>query len=277
MRIICLMDNTAARGSTLWAEHGLAMLIETDDGAVLWDTGQSGDVLWHNLTQLRLDDRPLSAVALSHAHQDHTGGLASVLARYPRVPIYGHSALFTERFSSRNDRLRAIGLQDGEGLRQRHSFFLSSEPQQIINDVWTTGTITPRPYPEGSSPNHKMRFAGQVLADRYDDDMSLVLATPGGLVLVCGCCHAGLRNTLGVLRRRVQGPLRAILGGAHLTGVDAAEIDALIEALRQEGSPRLYLNHCTGEKALFRLQQAFGEGVHPFPAGAALTFNGGAG
>jgi 7,8-dihydropterin-6-yl-methyl-4-(beta-D-ribofuranosyl)aminobenzene 5'-phosphate synthase len=244
---------------------------------VLWDTGQTGAVLWRNLEQLRLDRRPLAAVALSHAHQDHTGGLASVLERYPRVSIYGHSALFTERFASRDGELRAIGLQGSEGLKQRHNFFLSAEPRQIINDVWTTGTITPRPYPQGSSPSHRTRFAGQILADSYADDMSLVLATPGGLVLVCGCCHAGLRNTLGVLRRRVKGPLRAILGGAHLTGVDAAEIEALIDALRQEGSPRLYLNHCTGEKALFRLQQAFGEGVQPFPAGAALTFNGGEG
>ena len=71
--ITCLVDNTAS--GRLWGEHGLAMLIETSDGRVCFDTGQSGTVLMHNLEQLQIDPQSIDALAISHAHYDHTGGL----------------------------------------------------------------------------------------------------------------------------------------------------------------------------------------------------------
>ncbi|MBC7236814.1 MAG: MBL fold metallo-hydrolase [Chloroflexi bacterium] len=272
MRITCLVDNTAATGSALWAEHGLSVLIESAGHYLLWDTGQSGTVLLHNLQTLHLDDVPLSGLALSHAHYDHTGGLDALLTRYGSLPIYAHTSLFTERFSRRGEETREIGLRHAAELQHRAHFSLSTEAQALAPGVWTSGDISPRPYPQGSSPHHWIQRAGRWLPDPYEDDLSLILRTREGLVLLCGCCHAGLRNTLRAARARHQGPLRAIVGGTHLVTADDTEIGAVIAALHQEGLPQLYLNHCTGNKALFALQQAFGDLVRPCPAGTVLEF-----
>lgn len=113
---------------------------------------------------------------------------------------------------------------------------------------------------------------GALVPDGYLDDMSLVLKVPDGIVLLCGCCHAGLRNTLAVVRRQYDDPLMAILGGTHLVRATEAELAALSETLRAEGCPKLYLNHCTGERALRALWKALGERVVPCPAGTTIAF-----
>ena len=273
LRITCLVDNGVMHGSRLWGEHGLSFLIEMGSAKVLWDTGQTKDVLWHNLHALGLEQLEPTAVGLSHAHYDHTGGLASLLERYPDLSVYAHQSLFRPRYSSRQGKPVQIGLSNREQiLRQRADLHLSAEPQRLAESIWTTGTITPRPYPQGASARHAMRVGGQMLPDDYADDMSLVIRLGSGIIVVCGCCHAGLRNTLGVVRERFEAPIMAILGGTHLVHADQEELKALSALLQKENGPALYLNHCTGEKALWYLQQVFGDRVTPCPAGKVVEF-----
>jgi 7,8-dihydropterin-6-yl-methyl-4-(beta-D-ribofuranosyl)aminobenzene 5'-phosphate synthase len=114
----------------------------------------------------------------------------------------------------------------------------------------------------------------QLRSSRHD--LSLVLQTSQGLVVVCGCCHAGLLNTLAHMRHYFYQPLKAVIGGTHLEGTVPENLDRVVEELsnQHEGSiPDLYLNHCTGEVALFRITHAFGEKVHPCPAGLGLSFD----
>jgi 7,8-dihydropterin-6-yl-methyl-4-(beta-D-ribofuranosyl)aminobenzene 5'-phosphate synthase len=99
-----------------------------------------------------------------------------------------------------------------------------------------------------------------------------VLETEGGIVLLLGCCHAGLRNTLATVRVRWTAPLLAIIGGSHLSEVGDEELAAIVQALREEHCPKLYLNHCTGEHARMVLWQSLGECVAPCPAGTVLEF-----
>ena len=229
MRLVCVTDNCVTRGSHLWGEHGLCFWIETPEGNMLWDTGQTPEVLEHNLKQLGLAGQPIRALGLSHAHYDHS-------------------------------------------WRAKATFSLTDAPQEIVPGVRTTGRIAPRPYPAGASPSHVVRGDTGFMLDPYADDMSLVLQVPGGVALLCGCCHAGLRNTLGTLRAQTDAPLLAIIGGTHLADAPEDEFRALIDLLLQEHSPSLYLNHCTGERPLYALRAAFGERVHPCPAGTTLAF-----
>jgi len=166
-----------------------------------------------------------------------------------------------------------VGLPlEREALAQRLTFQPSAWPAEILPGVWTTGEIADRAEPEGRSAHHLVRGTEGWEPDPYRDDMALVLETGRGLVVLCGCCHAGLLNTLFHVRRTVGVDITAVAGGTHLLQADKAHLRRVIEVLRQLGVPRLYLNHCTGQLACVTLAQAFGEAVAPCPVGTTLEF-----
>jgi len=271
MRLTCVVENEAGRPD-LRAEHGLCVLVETGDGAVLWDTGATGETLLHNLHALGIENTPIEGIALSHAHLDHTGGLSAFLKSKPRLPLYAHSDLFMPRFSGR-DPLYANGvILRRKALERVTNLRLSREPQELLPGVYTTGSISPRPYPCGGSNHLFTLIDGTLTPDPYADDMSLVLRAGKEIVLLCGCCHAGLRNTVATVRRRFSEPLRAVVGGTHLHDVSEAELGDIVTMLRSEQEPDLYLNHCTGKKAIGALKKVFGDKVAPCPAGTILEF-----
>ena len=275
MKITCLVDNAARLGSPFWGEHGVAFLIAVDGGQVLFDTGGSGTVLLHNMEVAGVTPESISALALSHAHSDHTGGLPALLKRQPGLPVYAHSDLLRERFSQRGDRLIARGPSLGyEALSEQADLRLSAAPQKMLPGVWTSGEISERPEPEGRSPYHVVRQGDGWVADPYRDDMALIVESAQGLVLVCGCCHAGLLNTLAHVQRIFpgRGELVAVIGGTHLAHADEAHMRRLVQVLQRLGPPALYPNHCTGQAAYVALAQAFGERVAPCPAGTVLEF-----
>jgi 7,8-dihydropterin-6-yl-methyl-4-(beta-D-ribofuranosyl)aminobenzene 5'-phosphate synthase len=273
MKVTCVVDDTVCDHSPFWGEHGLAFLIETNSGRILFDTGQSGTVLLHNLNLLDVEPKAINALAISHAHYDHTGGLLTLLDQVAGIPLYAHPDFFRERFSRREGSLKSVGLPlEREVLEQRLELRLSAEPMEILPGVWTTGEITDRAEPEGRSANHLVRGAEGWEPDPYRDDMALVLETDEGLVVICGCCHAGLLNTLAHVRRAFGANITAVAGGTHLLHADEAHLRRVIEVLKELGVPRLYLNHCTGLRAYVTLTQVFGEKVAPCPAGTMLSF-----
>ena len=274
MRVTCVVDDAVCDHSLFWGEHGLAFVIETDSGCVLFDTGQSGTVLLHNLKLLGVEPAAINALAISHAHYDHTGGLLALLEQVAGIPLYSHPDLFRERFSRREGSLKSVGLSLAkEELEQRLMLQLSAEPTEILPGVWTTGEITDRAEPEGRSAHHLIRGMEGWEPDPYRDDMALVLQTGSGLVVLCGCCHAGLLNTLAHVRRTFGPDITAVAGGTHLLHADEAHLRHVIQVLRDLGVPRLYPNHCTGQRAYVILAQAFGEKAAPCPAGTALSFS----
>ena len=266
------MNDTALPDSGLKSEHGLCMWIETTQGVALWDSGGSGEVLEHNLQILRLEPDRIHALALSHAHDDHTGGLDFLLSAYPELPVFAHSDIFRERFSLRNGEYRSMGLPQRSQMLETHAqLHLSDKPVEILPNLWTTGEITARPEWEGRSANHFIKTNKGWEADPYRDDMSLVLETTSGVVLICGCCHAGLLNTLQEAKRQFKQPVRAVLGGTHLISADGDMLGHVIAVLKAEfPETRFYLNHCSGPDAIRQMQDAFGERVIEFPAGCIL-------
>jgi len=285
MKVTCLIDNCVEQGSPFWGEHGLAILIESGDGALLLDTGASGDVLMHNLKAARVEAAKVDAIALSHAHHDHTGGLEAFLAVRGALPIYyAHGDLFIDRLSrprraaeakepadKRPETLHSIGLlMKPEVLRRAAELRLCSFPRQVMPGIWLTGPITERAEPEGGSPRLLMREEGRVVRDAYRDDMSVVLQGRRGLTLVCGCSHSGLLNIVAHVKKVFDAAPRTIIGGTHLKEADAAHLARVVEVLGGRSGPTLYVNHCTGMKAFAYLSAALGDKVRPCPAGTVI-------
>jgi 7,8-dihydropterin-6-yl-methyl-4-(beta-D-ribofuranosyl)aminobenzene 5'-phosphate synthase len=271
-RLTCVIDNSVQHSSQFWGEHGLSFFIETDNGNVLFDTGQSEAVLSHNIDLLGAAPRGTTALALSHAHVDHTGGLTVAVALKPGLALYGSPDLFRPRYMLRGGEYRSIGLlMTRDELAQRVDLRLNGSSVEIVPGVWTTGEITNRPEPEGRSNRHFVPASDGWQPDHYRDDMSLVVQTQQGLAVICGCCHAGLLNTLARVQELFEQPIVTVIGGTHLIDADAAHLQHVIEMLRGVyGSPRLFLNHCTGERAHIALTSAFGDRVNLFPAGMSL-------
>jgi 7,8-dihydropterin-6-yl-methyl-4-(beta-D-ribofuranosyl)aminobenzene 5'-phosphate synthase len=280
-KITCVVDNAVQPRSPFWGEHGLAFRIEVDQACALFDTGRSGSVLLHNLELLGECPPGASTLILSHAHTDHSGGLVALLSQKPGLPVYASPDVFRPRYMLQAGEYRSIGLpliQDQ--LTHLADLHLSDAPAEVLPGLWSTGEIRERPEPEGRSPQHFVPDGYDWQPDPYRDDMSLVLERREGLVVICGCCHAGLLNTLAHVRRTFQHPIVAVLGGTHLMDADEVYLHHIVGELRDRyGSPRMYLNHCTGERAYVALVNALprrgpigGDRVHPCPAGTMLTF-----
>jgi 7,8-dihydropterin-6-yl-methyl-4-(beta-D-ribofuranosyl)aminobenzene 5'-phosphate synthase len=274
VKITCVVDDAVQRSSPFWGEHGVAFLIETGGKRLLFDTGQSGTVLLRNLDLLDVELASIDAVAISHAHYDHTGGLPMLMEHlHHGTPLYANPDLFRERYSDRDGELESIGMPlTYQALAAEMSLMLDAEPQEIIPGVWTTGEIRNRPEIKGASDRHRMREGHELVADAYLDDMALVLQLGDRAMLLCGCCHAGLLNTLAHAVQILGCPIKVVAGGLHLTSASQDQLERICGALREEPAlQRIYPNHCTGEAAFVALTNAFGSSVaRPCPAGTTL-------
>ncbi len=273
LKITILVDDKAPDG--LAAEHGLAFWIEFGKAKLLFDTGQ-GPALEANARTLGIDLSTADMVALSHGHYDHTGGLPLALERAPGARLHCHPAVITPRYSIRNGVAKAIGMPDDARKAvdrvtgQRRAF--ESRPVLWSKDVGLTGPIPRKTAFETTGGPFFLDRQG-VQPDGIEDDQSLWVRTGGGIVVVTGCCHSGLINTLTRVRELAgDGPILAVIGGFHLLNADAERLDRTIESLRELRPGQLIPTHCTGDGAVAALGAAFGVSVAPGKAGDAFRW-----
>lgn len=242
------------------AEHGLAFWIDTVAHCILFDTGQSRLIL-ANAGELKLDLDAVDIIALSHGHYDHCGGLAAVLANaMDNVTVYAHPRAWDPKYRQTETGARAIGMP--VPCRQalcegRHNLKTVTVPTEIAPDMFLTGQI-PRAHPEEQSePGFYLDTQGRQ-ADPFLDDQALFVRTPTGTVVILGCAHAGVINTLDYIRHLTGGqPLHTILGGMHLHSASDERIAWTMNKLQQFSIERFYPMHCTGTKAVAALWTAF--------------------
>lgn len=272
--LTCVVDNETT-SPVLKREHGLSFWIESADGVVLFDTGQTAEALFNNLERLGLLVSKIGAVVLSHAHYDHTGGLAALLDKRPGLPVYAHSDLFQPRYSHRQSGYLSIGLDMSRAeLLRQSDLRLTREPVELLPGLWTSGEISERPQAKGTSVNLVIRGVnGEWLPDPHTDDQSLlILGKDESMTLICGCCHAGILNTLAHVKRVFSREVSMVMGGIHLKSANAEEIAHVIRVLSDTSPGMEYnLNHCTGDVAIDAFSRVFGGRVKSFPAGVAIV------
>ena len=125
---------------------------------------------------------------------------------------------------------------------------------EVLPGLWTTGEIVERSEPEGRSSSHAVPDGDNWQPDPYRDDMSMVLHVKGGVFLLCGCCHAGLLNTLCHVRLVWGHPIVGLAGGVHMDGADDATMERTVQAIREiEGLQHAWLGHCSGDAFMARM------------------------
>jgi 7,8-dihydropterin-6-yl-methyl-4-(beta-D-ribofuranosyl)aminobenzene 5'-phosphate synthase len=273
--ITCLVNDHVNMEGGFWGEHGLSMLIESHEVCLLFDTGTSADILSHNLRVLKRDLKDVTHIVLSHGHYDHTGGLQWVLSQVSSPQIIADPATFDKKFS-REEKKAAVSTGSPlsrEQVEKSGNLHVTVEPYRIAPNITVTGWIPRLTTYETTPSTFYIEAEGKLEHDQVLDDRSIVLETERGLVLVCGCCHAGLINTLMHIKESFNRPILAVVGGIHLIGASANRISKTQSALRDEFSPEsLHLNHCTGDEAYTSMKCLMGTRVKPFLAGDRLEF-----
>jgi 7,8-dihydropterin-6-yl-methyl-4-(beta-D-ribofuranosyl)aminobenzene 5'-phosphate synthase len=258
-RITILCDNSVGALSGTLGEHGFAALVEWDGGSLLFDTGQ-GATLIHNARRMKRDLHGVVQVALSHGHCDHSGGLLALLRSFGGKEIFAHPAIFSRRYRVKNTgESIPIGIPHGEHLLRAAGgrFSLDDRFREIGQGLFLTGEVPRRTTFERGDAGIFCDEAG-CAADEVPDDQALVIASNRGLVLLLGCCHAGLVNTIEHSREKTGvEDVYAVIGGNHLGFSDASQLDATVKALRGYRLQKLCAGHCTGFAASARLFREF--------------------
>lgn len=259
LTVVC--ENTVGRPLPLLGEHGFACLVDAPAGRLLFDTGR-GETLLPNLEILGIDPKSIDAVVLSHGHDDHAGGLLPLLRRIGSRPVFAHRGIFADRYFVKGEEQRRIGLAasqaelEGAGAR----FRFEDECTDLAKGLWFSGSI-PRISPiESGDPSLVLKDAdsGGWRQDPFDDDAALAIETARGLVVLLGCAHAGLINTVEHFSRQPGNHrLHAIIGGTHLGPVGEPQFAATLDYLAELDDVRLGVGHCTGQVRAARLFNRF--------------------
>ena len=280
----------------LLAEHGFAAMVELKETGVriLWDAGISATALLENARLMKIDLATVDLIALSHGHGDHYAAMTDVLraiARRPgprewppeasmeeirawgkgrRVPLIAHPAAFRERWGIAKD-----GKKYGPHVAPRDEWeaagaeIIASEgPYRLGPGCWTTGAVPRLSFEQaGTPPSRAYREGDRFVRDRLDDDQAIVInVRDKGLVVLSGCAHSGIVNTV-QHAREISGvdQVHAILGGFHLAPAKDDEIERTINEIEKLRPSMVVPTHCTGFKAIAqfasRMPDQFVQGV----------------
>jgi 7,8-dihydropterin-6-yl-methyl-4-(beta-D-ribofuranosyl)aminobenzene 5'-phosphate synthase len=236
-----------ARG---YGEWGFAALVEVNGKRILFDTGAHPETVLNNVRAMNIDLSDVTDVILSHNHLDHTAGLVTLRREFakknPKSLSVAHAAqgIFLDRQGGSMPQIK----KDYEAMGGR--FVVYDKPVELMKGVWLTGPV-PRVFPEKNWSG-----GGD---DTIPEDQSLVIEAPQGLIVLAGCGHAGIINTLDYARKKIRNaPIYAAIGGFHLFAATDENLQWTGDKLREFGLQNLLGAHCTGIEAVYRLRTITG-------------------
>jgi 7,8-dihydropterin-6-yl-methyl-4-(beta-D-ribofuranosyl)aminobenzene 5'-phosphate synthase len=277
---VTLLSTMLADGHEL-GEWGFSALVAADGHRILFDTGAHSDLVLKNAQTLGIDLSTVPEVILSHCHPDHVGGFLTlrraVMAKAPGALATAHVG--EGIFYPRTGPIPLVEINPMIGIRPQYEeaggvFVVHRQPVELYPGVWLTGPV-PRKYPERNWSGHeKVKTPSGVMEDQIPEDMSLVLDTDRGLVIITGCGHAGIANIVDYSRQIVRpARIHALIGGIHLVGASDEVLSWTAGKLAEAGVDNFIGAHCTGLETVYRFRQDLGlDRAHAVVGAVGATF-----
>jgi len=256
-RLTILCENSVGIPLDVMGEHGFSCFIETNNGNYLFDTGQGLTIIPNSLA-LKKDLRSINAILLSHGHYDHTGGLPAVLKLKGTVDVYGHKEIFARRIWSKNDVTRDIGIPYRRNYLEAlgAKFKLGTRMVEVGAGIYLSGEIPRKSSFEQSDPNMTLitDSGNHIHPDPLRDDLSIVIKTDKGLIIVLGCAHAGMINIINYVTTQLgTDRIFTIIGGTHLGFASDQQFDETLKVIENYDIAHIGVSHCTGLEKSSRL------------------------
>jgi 7,8-dihydropterin-6-yl-methyl-4-(beta-D-ribofuranosyl)aminobenzene 5'-phosphate synthase len=275
----------ARKMTDLRAEHGLAHVVEVTRGAattrIAFDFGQTDACLNHNLHELGLDPARLDAIALSHGHRDHFGGLMGFLHAYRRfmredLAFYGGADHFLPRFHECDGDHIYIGRLDRREIeRYDVAVQIVKEPTAIAEGVLLSGEMHAQEPFEPIPANLPVERDGEIVPDTFIGEQTPMANVRGRrLVVIASCSHRGI---VGICRNagRVTGvsKIHAVVGGFHLSGLSDERVTRVVDMLGELGVDHIVPQHCTGIETIPTLYPRLPRQMIVSSVGTTFTFS----
>lgn len=268
MKLTFIIENHCKRAK-LKAEHGLAVLIETNENRILFDTGASPLII-HNAAALNIPLTHLDALILSHSHYDHTGGAEEIINLNPGIPIYTGAGFFHSKFNT-------AGQTKGALIDQRKC--INHIEINQITEILPEITIFPAAPIVNKKDTHFQNMVrsetkdGKRVNDDFREEIFLTIGFQNRYLLLNGCAHRGISNAYKMAEEAHTKLPDVITGGFHLVNSKQEEIEELCSWFEQQGKiPRCYCSHCTGLEAYAVMKNRWGEKVSYCSAGSTIKF-----
>jgi 7,8-dihydropterin-6-yl-methyl-4-(beta-D-ribofuranosyl)aminobenzene 5'-phosphate synthase len=249
-------------------EWGFSALIEVDTFKLLFDTGNKPQTVLTNLKELDLDISNVTNLLLSHSHDDHTGGWISMRRALSAInmkaltQVHVGQGFFYPRVMASGELSRQKIADSTYYTALGGDIHVYQTFQEILPGMYVTGPV-PRVHPEKNygvnGVTGKVKVGKSIVDDTVPEDMSLVVNTTKGLVLISGCGHAGIINTIEYARKYFNGkPVLAAIGGFHLFAKGPEDLKWTAGNLKKAGIKYFIGAHCTGLEPVYQFRQLVG-------------------
>ncbi len=278
-------EHGALPSDTLLAEHGLCLLLTAHCGEqrsrLLLDAGYSPVAAPRNLHIMGMDKSldPVAGLVISHGHEDHVGSTVELAKMAGSPPLVIHPEAFRHpRFFRADDgtAYRIPELLTRRDLQEAGIDLLETDVPRILDEIFLVTGEIPRVTPfEHGLPGSVHEVDGELVPDAVIDDQAVIVDVDGyGLVVVSGCAHAGIVNTVLHSRTLTSGrPIFAVIGGFHLSGKPFRDaIAPTLDAIGHESPARIVPMHCTGVEAKQQFGERFGDRVAVSAVGTTFVF-----
>jgi len=259
VKLTVITDNHACRPE-LATQHGLSFWVEVGDRTLLFDTGSDASFLG-NADALGIDVCHAERLMLSHGHWDHGGGVPALVEAGWRGTLVVHPEAWRRRRAVEEGLPeRDIGLSWNRAGLESLGIVVEEVVAgcELFPAAWSTGSI-PGDRPAPAAPGLQLLEGDSWRADDFRDEQTLVLDAPPGLVVVTGCCHRGVVNTLeAACRVAGRDDVYALIGGLHLKDEPRRRCLEIAAELRTFGVRKVWANHCTGLHPFAQLKEVLG-------------------